>query len=110
MPGPKLTLRTLTQQFNERLDSDTSMDSQFGFHKGVDKPATLILLGPNFMASKLYQLSPPKASVSIRCGHDPDWITYRLEIMKNEFEPNCSNILGTGIAMTATNKWSNDHL
>ncbi|XVF59505.1 hypothetical protein PTKIN_Ptkin07bG0281200 [Pterospermum kingtungense] len=60
MPGPNLTLQTPTQQFNERLDSDKYMDSQFGFHKGVDKPATSILLGPNFMASKLYQLSPPE--------------------------------------------------
>ncbi|XVF59506.1 hypothetical protein PTKIN_Ptkin07bG0281300 [Pterospermum kingtungense] len=66
MPGPKLTLQTLTQQFNERLDSDKYMDSQFGFHKGVDEPATSILLGPNFMASKFYQLFPPEARFNPR--------------------------------------------
>ncbi|GMJ07963.1 hypothetical protein HRI_004465500 [Hibiscus trionum] len=42
---------------NERSDS-SKMDSQFGFDNGVDNPPTSVLFGPNFMASKLYQLSP----------------------------------------------------
>ncbi|EOX91291.1 hypothetical protein QUC31_003035 [Theobroma cacao] len=60
MPGPKLTSQTLSQEVNERLDSDKFMDAQFGFHNGLDEPATSLLFGPNFMASKLYQLSPPE--------------------------------------------------
>ncbi|XWS33674.1 hypothetical protein CRYUN_Cryun22dG0103000 [Craigia yunnanensis] len=33
---------------------------KFGFHNGMDEPATSLLFGTNFMASKLYQLSPPE--------------------------------------------------
>ncbi|XVE82727.1 hypothetical protein DITRI_Ditri16bG0029400 [Diplodiscus trichospermus] len=36
------------------------MDSQFGYINGMDQPATSLLFGPNFTASKLYQLSPPE--------------------------------------------------
>ncbi|XVF15638.1 hypothetical protein REPUB_Repub09cG0171600 [Reevesia pubescens] len=60
MPGPNITTQTLSQKINEGLDSDLYIDAQFGFHDGLDEPATSILFGPNFMASKLYQLSPPE--------------------------------------------------
>ncbi|XWS33671.1 hypothetical protein CRYUN_Cryun22dG0102700 [Craigia yunnanensis] len=60
MPGPNLNFQTPSQQFKERLDSDKYMDTQFGFHNGMDEPATLLLFGTNFMASKLYQLFPPE--------------------------------------------------
>ncbi|XVE82724.1 hypothetical protein DITRI_Ditri16bG0029100 [Diplodiscus trichospermus] len=63
MPGPKLTSRTLSQQYSEGLDSDKFMDSQFGSING--EPATSVLFGPNFMASKLYQLSPPEANLLV---------------------------------------------
>ncbi|XVF15630.1 hypothetical protein REPUB_Repub09cG0170800 [Reevesia pubescens] len=57
MPGPNLTTQTLSQKFNGGLDF---MDAQFGFHDGLDEPATSMVFGPNFMAAKLYQLSPPE--------------------------------------------------
>ncbi|XP_022751314.1 salicylic acid-binding protein 2-like [Durio zibethinus] len=60
MPDPELTFQTLSQTGNERLDSDKYMDTQFGFHNGMHEPATSVLFGPNFMASKLYQLSLPQ--------------------------------------------------
>ncbi|KAH1072886.1 hypothetical protein J1N35_025214 [Gossypium stocksii] len=60
MPGPNLPYLTISQQLNERLGPDKTMDSQFLFHNGLDKPPTSALLGPNFLASKLYQLSPPE--------------------------------------------------
>ncbi|KAB1998219.1 hypothetical protein ES319_D12G074200v1 [Gossypium barbadense] len=47
-------------EFKEKMDSDKAMDSQFLFHNGLDKPPTSACLGPNFMASKFYQLSPPE--------------------------------------------------
>lgn len=46
------------------MDSDKAMDTQFGFHNGLDEPPTSACLGPNFMASKFYQLSPPEARLS----------------------------------------------
>ncbi|XP_059623768.1 uncharacterized protein LOC132266805 [Cornus florida] len=44
--------------FNQVLDS--YMDSQYKFDQGLDKSPTSILFGPNFLSSKLYQLSPPE--------------------------------------------------
>ncbi|KAG4169156.1 hypothetical protein ERO13_A12G068850v2 [Gossypium hirsutum] len=46
--------------FKEKMDSDKAMDTQFGFHNGLDKPPTSACPGPNFLASKFYQLSPPE--------------------------------------------------
>ncbi|KAK8606813.1 hypothetical protein V6N13_052570 [Hibiscus sabdariffa] len=60
MPGPNLPYLTLSQQFNETLGSDKTMDTQYVFSNGIDKPPTSGLLGPNFMATKFYQLSPPE--------------------------------------------------
>ncbi|TYH94988.1 hypothetical protein ES332_A12G076900v1 [Gossypium tomentosum] len=50
--------------FKEKMDSDKAMDTQFGFHNGLDKPPTSACPGPNFLASKFYQLSPPEARLS----------------------------------------------
>ncbi|PPR89535.1 hypothetical protein GOBAR_AA31147 [Gossypium barbadense] len=61
MASPTLPFVTISQQFKEKMDSDKAMDSQFLFHNGLDKPPTSACLGPNFMASKFYQLSPPEA-------------------------------------------------
>ncbi|OMP02126.1 putative Polyneuridine-aldehyde esterase precursor [Corchorus olitorius] len=60
MFGPNLTSETVIQQFNEGLDSEGYMDTQYGFHNGQDKPTSSFLFGPNLLASKLYQLSPPE--------------------------------------------------
>ncbi|XP_052879325.1 LOW QUALITY PROTEIN: methyl jasmonate esterase 1-like [Gossypium arboreum] len=60
MPGPNLPYLTISQQLNERLSPDKTMDIQFLFQNGLDKPPTSALFGHNFLASKLYQLSPPE--------------------------------------------------
>ncbi|XP_039000016.1 polyneuridine-aldehyde esterase-like [Hibiscus syriacus] len=60
MPSPSLPYETLSQQLNETLDSDKTMDTEYVFPNGTDKPPTSGILGPNFMASKFYQLSPPE--------------------------------------------------
>ncbi|XP_039009620.1 methylesterase 10-like [Hibiscus syriacus] len=60
MPSPNLPYLTLSQQFDETMDSDKTMDTEYVFPNGTDKPPTSGLLGPNFMATKLYQLSPPE--------------------------------------------------
>ncbi|KAA3461248.1 methylesterase 10 [Gossypium australe] len=40
MPGPNLPYLTISQQLNERLSPDKTMDSQFLFRNGLDKPPT----------------------------------------------------------------------
>ncbi|KAG8384456.1 hypothetical protein BUALT_Bualt04G0119700 [Buddleja alternifolia] len=58
MIGPDLPLLTAADEHQRQLDS--YMDSQFIFSNGEDKPPTSILFGPEFLASQLYQLSPPE--------------------------------------------------
>ncbi|KAJ0039482.1 hypothetical protein Pint_28138 [Pistacia integerrima] len=41
------------------------MDSTYTFEDGPNNQPTSILFGPNFMASKLYQLSPPKQDLTL---------------------------------------------
>jgi hypothetical protein len=41
------------------------MDTKFFFFDGPNKPATARLIGPKFMASKMYQLSPPEVYINI---------------------------------------------
>ncbi|XP_031265191.1 polyneuridine-aldehyde esterase-like [Pistacia vera] len=58
MPNPDLSLTTLVEEYNRRMDS--YMDSTYTFEDGPNNEPTSVLFGPNFMASKLYQLSPPE--------------------------------------------------
>ncbi|XP_027337135.1 salicylic acid-binding protein 2-like [Abrus precatorius] len=53
-----LTYPALLQELAKTAGS--SMDTQFFFFDGPKKPATARLVGPKFMASKMYQLSPPE--------------------------------------------------
>ncbi|OIW00972.1 hypothetical protein TanjilG_16221 [Lupinus angustifolius] len=53
-----LTYLDLLQELGKSAGS--SMDTQFFFFDGPNKPATARLIGPKFMASKMYQLSPPE--------------------------------------------------
>ncbi|KAE9611192.1 hypothetical protein Lal_00012107 [Lupinus albus] len=53
-----LTYVALLQELGKRAGSN--MDTQFFFFDGPNKPATARLIGPKFMASKMYQLSPPQ--------------------------------------------------
>lgn len=56
--GPELSVETVYEEYGRRLDS--SMDTKYAFDDGPEKPPTSFLFGYNFMASKLYQLSPPE--------------------------------------------------
>ncbi|KAG6666356.1 methylesterase 10-like [Carya illinoinensis] len=58
MPGPDLSILTLGEEFNQRLDS--YMDTQFTFDEGENNPPTSLLWGRNFTATQFYQLSPPE--------------------------------------------------
>ncbi|PIN16135.1 putative hydrolase/acyltransferase (alpha/beta hydrolase superfamily) [Handroanthus impetiginosus] len=58
MPGPDLPVLAANAEYQRQVDS--YMDSQFEFANGVDKPPSSIVFGPEFMASHLYQLSPPE--------------------------------------------------
>ncbi|XP_065623259.1 methyl jasmonate esterase 1 [Quercus suber] len=58
MFGPDLNFYAVYDEFFRRIDS--LMDSQFTFDQGPNNPPTTGLLGPNLMASKSYQLSPPE--------------------------------------------------
>ncbi|KAK6152708.1 hypothetical protein DH2020_012347 [Rehmannia glutinosa] len=58
MPGPDLDLPTVSKEFEGRLDSP--MDNQYTYSQGEDKPPTSYLIGPKFLESELYQLSPPE--------------------------------------------------
>ncbi|KAK2657374.1 hypothetical protein Ddye_010426 [Dipteronia dyeriana] len=58
MPSPELSYTTLSAEVNRILDSD--MDIVFTYGNGPNKQTTWFLFGPDFMCSKLYQLSPPE--------------------------------------------------
>ncbi|KAI3416595.1 AB hydrolase-1 domain-containing protein, partial [Psidium guajava] len=68
MYGPELSVASVIEEYARRLDS--YMDTEYAFDDGPEKPPTTLLFGYNFMASKLYQLSPPEdltlASYSVR--------------------------------------------
>lgn len=58
MPGPDLTLLAVLAEHEKQLGS--YMDTHISFSNGVDRPPTSLLFGPQFLASRLYQLSPPE--------------------------------------------------
>ncbi|KAL1556982.1 putative esterase PIR7A isoform X2 [Salvia divinorum] len=58
MPGPDLSLLALVAQHEKQLDS--YMDTQFRFNNGPDRPPTSLQFGPDYMATRLYNLSPPE--------------------------------------------------
>ncbi|XP_057770037.1 methyl jasmonate esterase 1-like [Salvia miltiorrhiza] len=58
MPGPDVSLWALVAEYGKQMDS--YIDSQFFFNNGHDKPPTSMVFGPNFLATQLYQHSPPE--------------------------------------------------
>ncbi|KAK4477495.1 hypothetical protein RD792_016721 [Penstemon davidsonii] len=65
MPGPDLDFPTVCEEYEGRLDS--VMDNQYTYAKGKGKPPTSCLFGHKFLASKLYQLSPPEDLTLAKC-------------------------------------------
>ncbi|CAI9758780.1 unnamed protein product [Fraxinus pennsylvanica] len=57
MLSPDIDGLAIRKEYLEQLDD---MDSQATFGNGVDKPPTSFLSGPKYLASRLYQLSPPE--------------------------------------------------
>ncbi|KAK2372743.1 salicylic acid-binding protein [Trifolium repens] len=59
MHSPDLCFLNILQEYNQRLDS--IMDTKIMFDDSPkDKPNGSMLFGPQFLATKLYQLSPPE--------------------------------------------------
>ncbi|KAK4841074.1 hypothetical protein QYF36_024961 [Acer negundo] len=58
MPSLEFSHATLSAEFDRRLDS--YMDTMFTFGNGPNNQPTSLLFGPDFMSSKLYQLSAPE--------------------------------------------------
>ncbi|XP_062075639.1 methyl jasmonate esterase 1-like [Humulus lupulus] len=58
MPGPNFSFLNISQKMTRRAGS--FVDSKFIFENGPNKSPTASILGPIYMATKVYQLSPPQ--------------------------------------------------
>ncbi|GAA0162683.1 esterase [Lithospermum erythrorhizon] len=58
MPGPGLNISTLMQEMLRR--QDFQQDNLYTYDNGPNNPVTAFTFGPKFLASKVYQLSPPE--------------------------------------------------
>ncbi|KAL5061504.1 hypothetical protein RYX36_023241 [Vicia faba] len=77
-----LTYPTIQQEEARRITN--LMDSMFFFFDGPNKPATARLLGPKFLASRLYQLSPPEDLTLALSLVRPDPLYNDVELLKKE--------------------------
>ncbi|KAL5061507.1 hypothetical protein RYX36_023244 [Vicia faba] len=77
-----LTYPTIQQE--EARRTTNLMDSKFFFFDGPDKPATARLPGPKFLASRLYQLSPPEDLTLALSLVRPDPLYNDVELLKKE--------------------------
>ncbi|POO02711.1 Alpha/beta hydrolase fold, partial [Trema orientale] len=62
MPGPNLSYLTVS---DEIARSGDFKDSQYIYDQGPNNPPTALIFGPNDLASRLYQLSPPEDLVLV---------------------------------------------
>ncbi|XP_010026417.1 probable esterase PIR7A [Eucalyptus grandis] len=58
MPGPDLTYHSILEEHSRRVEYN--MDPMYRFDDGPEQAPTYISFGYNFLASKVYQLSPPE--------------------------------------------------
>ncbi|CAK7339432.1 unnamed protein product [Dovyalis caffra] len=58
MPGPDLSFKAIAEKSSPTPIS--YMDTKYLFGNGPDNPPTALVLGPNYMASRFYHLSPPE--------------------------------------------------
>lgn len=58
MPGPDLSFKAIAEKSAQT--SVSYMDTQYVFGNGPGNPPTAVVLGPNYMASRFYHLSPPE--------------------------------------------------
>ncbi|PON54028.1 Methyl esterase [Parasponia andersonii] len=79
MPGPNLTYLSITQEITRR--SSSFLDSQFIYDRGPNNPPTALIFGPKYLATKLYQLSPPELITQI-ISHLNDLISEKKLVTK----------------------------
>ncbi|MED6159698.1 hypothetical protein PIB30_044624 [Stylosanthes scabra] len=60
MPGPTLNISTINQQDQAFKKKRPLLDNQYAYDDGPNKPATRFFFGPRYLATYLYQLSPPQ--------------------------------------------------
>ncbi|WCJ31048.1 Methyl jasmonate esterase 1 [Euphorbia peplus] len=91
MLGPQLDYVTLQQEFNRQMGEH--MESQYEFGNGPNNPPTSVLLGAEFLATFLYQLSPPEdlvlATLLTRpMALDGDFVATQnaVEVTKEKYE------------------------
>ncbi|CAL5195315.1 unnamed protein product [Lathyrus oleraceus] len=77
-----LTYPTIIQEEARRITN--LMDLKFFFFDGPDKPATARFVGPKFLATKMYQLSPPEDLTLALSLVRPDRIYNDVELLKKE--------------------------
>ncbi|XP_058745243.1 methyl jasmonate esterase 1-like [Vicia villosa] len=77
-----LTYPTIRRE--EAIRITNLMDSKLFFFDGPNKPATARLLGPKFLASRLYQLSPPEDLTLALSLVRPDPLYNDVELLKKE--------------------------
>ncbi|KAF8041279.1 hypothetical protein BT93_A0022 [Corymbia citriodora subsp. variegata] len=65
MPGPDLTLSSILEEHSRRAEYNT--DPIYRFDDGPEQPPTYISFGFDFLASKVYQLSPPEDLTLASC-------------------------------------------
>ncbi|CAK8560004.1 unnamed protein product [Lathyrus sativus] len=77
-----LTYPAIIQEEGRRITN--LMDSKFFYFDGPDKPATARLVGPKFLATRLYQLSPPEDLTLALSLVRPDRLYNDVELLKKE--------------------------
>lgn len=83
MPGLAISLATISKEFGRDTDF---MDTQYRFDVGSDKPATAVFFGPKFMASSMYQLSPPEdLTLALRLARWAPMLNEELVLTKEKY-------------------------
>ncbi|POO02708.1 Methyl esterase [Trema orientale] len=90
MPGPNLTYLSISQETTRR--SSSFLDSQFIYDQGPNNPPTALILGPKYLATKLYQLSPPQDLVlalslvrAVPVFNNEELVTKQLKLTKERY-------------------------
>ncbi|KAI6695279.1 hypothetical protein NL676_022989 [Syzygium grande] len=91
MPGPHLTYHSILEEHSRRVEYN--MDPIYWFDDGPEQPPTYISFGLDFLASKVYPLSPPEvrldAGVLLRAAFhlhpDQDKMEEEIAVMKDRY-------------------------
>ncbi|POO02652.1 Alpha/beta hydrolase fold [Trema orientale] len=83
MPGPNLTYQDIYEEATQT--PDYVMDSELIYNQGPNNPPTDIIFGPNYLASKLYQFSPPESYTSVTLFNNQELISEQLKLTKEKY-------------------------